>query len=324
VLAVLLSARTYTVLADTRAAGDAVRARLMAQVLAQRVDRALSLGIPLAISWSACPSCCSSAWRLIPTCNRSPCTTPPAARCGRARRATASCIKARLPLFALPEVAADAPLAGGVGTVRLVVRSPDLLEFMRSLVLPLTLGCAFFALLSWLAALAAFETARRLRDRAVRAASRDIGAARYDRLTTTLHRRGFDLRVQQLARAVRAAHETLVRARRVVSSLRRTEPHPARREWLDRLLAEAEGDGRFVESVDAAPALRRVVAADAEAGWSLAACWAARPAPRSRCAPRPANAAAAAFAVLPGPSGRWPWCPAGCWRAAAMCPRCSC
>lgn len=306
VLAVLLSARTYTVLADTRAAGDAVRARLMAQVLAQRVDRALSLGIPLD-QLVGVPELLQQRLAAYPDV-QSIAVQDAAGRTlwhGAAR--DSQLLKARLPLFALPEVAADAPLAGGVGTVRLVVRSPDLLEFMRSLVLPLTLGCAFFALLSWLAALAAFETSRRLRDRAVRAASRDIGAARYDRLTTTLHRRGFDLRVQQLARAVRAAHETLVRARRVVSSLRRTEPHPARREWLDRLLAEAEGDGRFVASVDAAPALRRVVAADAEAGWSLAMLGCAAGAALTLCAAARAPGSFVAFvwavgslAVVPG------------------------
>jgi hypothetical protein len=298
VLAVLLSARTYTVMADTRAAGDAVRARLMAQVLAQRFDRALSLGIPLA-QLVGVPELLQQRLAAYPDV-RAIAVQDPAGRTlweGTAR--DSQLIKARLPLFALPEVAADAPIAGGAGTVRLVVRSPDLLEFMRSLVLPLTLGCAFFALLSWLAALAAFESARRLRDRAVRMAARDIAAARYDRLTTTLHRRGFDLRVQQLARAVRAAHETLVRARRVVSSLRRTEPHPARREWLDRLLAEAEGDGRFVVSVDAAPVLRRVVAADAEAGWSLLLLGSAAGAALTLCAALQANAAAGAFVVLP-------------------------
>jgi len=305
-LAVALSVHTYTVLAASRAAGDGARARLMAQALAQRVDRALALGIALP-RLVGVPELLQQRLAAYPDVRAITLRDSGGQVLWQARARDSQGLEAGLPLLALPRTSAQVPVGQGAGSLELVVSSPNLIEFMRPLALPLVLGCGFFAVLAWLAAAAARASGCQVRDRAVRLARRDMAARRYDRLTLTLHRRGFDLRAQQLARAVRGVHEMLVRTRRVVGSLRRTEPHPARREWLDGLLAEAEGGGRFSDA--AAPRPRWVVDADAETAWALLLLG---------CGAGAALGLSLAGALASGGGGAALWALAAVWPAAGL------
>lgn len=264
--AVILSAYTYATLAASRAAGDEARARLMAQAVAVRLDRALGYGIPLQ-QLVGVPALLQQRMAAYPEVDSIAVLDSGGRDLWRSmQRNTVETLPLGLGLLSPPAVSVDQSLVVQgvpVGVVRLVVRSPGLIAFMRSVAAPLTLGCLLFAGLAWLAAVLAQAAGRDSRDRAVRHAARDIFGARYDRLTLVLQRRAFDLRPQQMARAARSVHEMLVRARRQIGSLRQTEPSPSRRDWLDKLIADAEGNGRFSADLQ----VRRVVASDAQCAW---------------------------------------------------------
>lgn len=150
------------------------------------------------------------------------------------------------------------------GLVRLTLQESGTAPFVRSTAALLLPAVLLLAALAYLAARFSEAQGVKLRDHAVRLAMRAINSGRYDRLIVLPHRRGFDLRAQQLGHAVRGVHETLTRVRRLISSLRQTEPQAQRREYLDMLLAEAEGSDRFAEH---GLAQVRVVAAQAQAFW---------------------------------------------------------
>ncbi|MCU4121726.1 hypothetical protein N8A90_21860 [Variovorax sp. N23] len=313
-LALALSVHAYLLLAGSRTAGDEARGRLIAQSVAQRVVRAESLGIPLH-RLVGMPELLRQRLDAYPDVESIVVNDEMRRQLWRSDPRPDRLLKGRLSLLALPDAVVEEPIAlstGQTGSVRLTMRGPDLASFMASVALPLTLGCAFFAAMGWLAAWAAFVTTRRTRDRAVRLAIRDIDAGRYDRLTITLQRRDFDRRVQQLARGVRAVHETLERARRVVGSLRRTEPHPARRKWLDQLLASAEAGGRFAATT---PQLRRLVAGDAQAAWVVSMLATTGGAVLSLAAQGPSVPTPVQTGMGPGAMAAMVWCTG--WLAAS-------
>jgi hypothetical protein len=150
------------------------------------------------------------------------------------------------------------------GLVRLTLLESGAAPFVRSAAALLVPTVLLLAALAYLAARFSEAQGVKLRDHAVRLAMRAIAGGRYDRSIVLPHRRGFDLRAQQLGHAVRGVHETLTRVRRLISSLRQTEPQAQRREYLDMLLAEAVGTDRFAEH---GLAQVRLVAAQAQAFW---------------------------------------------------------
>ena len=163
---------------------------------------------------------------------------------------------------------ADAPITvrgEPRGTVRLTLQETGAGPFARSAAILLLPAVLLLAALAFLAARFSEAQGVKLRNHAVRLAMRAIASGRYDRSMVLPHRRAFDLRAQQLGHAVRGVHETLTRVRRLISSLRQTEPQAQRREYLDMLLAEAEGTHRFA---DHGLTQVRVVAAEAQSFWA--------------------------------------------------------
>lgn len=132
-----------------------------------------------------------------------------------------------------------------IANVRLRLSANKASAFASSAAALLLPAALLLAVLAFWAAKFSEANGPRLRNYAVRLATASIAQQHYDRTFVLPYRRGFDLRVQQLSYAVRTVHETLVRVRRLISSLRQTEPERLRREQLDQLLTEAEGSDRF-------------------------------------------------------------------------------
>lgn len=150
------------------------------------------------------------------------------------------------------------------GIVRLTLRETGAEPFVHSASILLLPTVLLLTTLAYLAARFSEAQGVKLRNHAVRLSMRAIASGHYDRSVVLQHRRAFDLRAQQLGHAVRGVHETLTRVRRLIFSLRQTEPQAQRREYLDMLLTEAQGSHRFAEH---GLAQVRVVAAQAQAFW---------------------------------------------------------
>ena len=91
----------------------------------------------------------------------------------------------------------------------------------------------------------ALDTGWRQRDRIVLAMARDAVAGRYVALYMGAARRKFDLRPVGFGTALARLNEHHMRLRRVIESLRQTEPNAQRRRLLDRLLQQATGADVF-------------------------------------------------------------------------------
>lgn len=253
--ACILSVYTYEQLRDMRAASDRTRSQLMAQSLSLRITHAVESGIPLRAlvgvealfqqRMASQPDIHAVAL-LLPDGTELWKTTRDAGEAG---------------------ATAEAPVqfrGASVATLRLALRDSGAATFARATAALLLPAIGLLVLLAYLAARFSQAQGIELRNHAAWRARRAIAQGRYDNTVVLPQRRGFDLRVQQLGHAVRGAHEGLVRVRRLIASLRQTEPQHARRERLDQLLAEAEADDRFAEH---GIAQVRVVAAEAQAFW---------------------------------------------------------
>ncbi|MFY3383345.1 hypothetical protein [Paracidovorax sp. MALMAid1276] len=257
--AALLAGLTHHQLNDLRQDSERTRAQLMAESLSQRIAHALSIGIPMEslVGVDALFTQRLGAHADIHSIALLKDAGELLNRVDRDRNSQAR-----------PGTTADAPvMVGGVarGTVRLTLQERGAAAFARSAAALLIPTVLLLATLAYLAARFSQAQGPLLRNHAVRLATRAIAAGRYDRSMVLPHRRGFDLRVQQLGHAVRGVHETLVRVRRLIASLRQTEPQAHRRDYLDRLLADAEGPNRFAEH---GLVQIRVGAAEAQTFWA--------------------------------------------------------
>jgi len=256
--AAVLAWNTQEQLRGMRQESERVRAQLMADSLSQRIGHALDIGIPLdaLVGVEALFNQRLGAHAEIQSIAllQGP---------GKVLWFT----EREKPAREAAGTMADAPVVvhGEFrGTVRLTLQESGAGPFVRSAAILLLPTVLLLAALAYLAARFSEAQGMKLRNHAVRLAMRAIASGRYDRSVVLPHRRGFDLRVQQLGHAVRGVHETLTRVRRLISSLRQTEPQAQRREYLDMLLAEAQGSHRFAEH---GLTQVRVVAAEAQAFW---------------------------------------------------------
>ena len=254
----VLAWNTHAQLRGMRQESERVRAQLMADSLSQRIGHALDIGIPLdaLVGVEALFNQRLGAHAEIQSIAL---LEGPGKVLWFAEREKTSREAAG--------TRADAPImAHGQpqGFVRLTLRETGAGPFARSAAVLLLPTVLLLAALAYLAARFSEAHGVKLRDHAVRLAMRAIASGRYDRSVVLPHRRGFDLRAQQLGHAVRGVHETLTRVRRLIASLRQTEPQAQRREYLDMLLAEAQGNHRFAEY---GLTQVRVVAAQAQAFW---------------------------------------------------------
>lgn len=118
--------------------------------------------------------------------------------------------------------------------------------------------------LAYLGALFACAQGPRLRNHGLRTIARWAVRGDYRRLLVLPQRRAFDLRVQQVARAMRSVHERMVRMRLLIGSLRRTEPQQPRRDYLDQVLQQSQGRDHFANDE---PAMVRLVAVQFQSLW---------------------------------------------------------
>jgi len=256
--AAVLAWNTQEQLRGMRQESERVRAQLMADSLSQRIGHALDIGIPLdaLVGVEALFNQRLGAHAEIQSIAllQGP---------GKVLWFT----EREKPAREAAGTMADAPVVvhGEFrGIVRLTLQESGPGPFVRSAAILLLPTVLLLAALAYLAARFSEAQGVKLRNHAVRLAMRAIASGRYDRSVVLPHRRGFDLRAQQLGHAVRGVHETLTRVRRLISSLRQTEPQAQRREYLDMLLAEAQGSHRFAEH---GLTQVRVVAAEAQAFW---------------------------------------------------------
>ncbi|WP_159910908.1 hypothetical protein [Pantoea sp. 18069] len=118
--------------------------------------------------------------------------------------------------------------------------------------------------LAYLGALFACAPGPWLRNHGMRMIARWAARGDYRQLLVLPQRKPFDLRVQEVAHAMRRVHERVTRMRLLIGSLRRTEPQQLRRDYLDQVLLQIEGHDRFA---DAEPAIVRLVAVQVQSLW---------------------------------------------------------
>ncbi len=103
-----------------------------------------------------------------------------------------------------------------------------------------------------------------LRNHGVRTIARWALRGDYRQLLVLPQRQPFDLRVQEIAQAMRDIHERAMRLRLLIGSLRRTEPQQLRRDYLDQVLQQTQGRELFA---DPEPAVMRLVAVQSQSLW---------------------------------------------------------
>lgn len=257
--AAVLAGLTHDQLRDMRQDSERTRAQLMAESLSQRISHAVDIGIPF------------EALVGVDALFNQRLGAHPDIQSIALLHSSGQVLKSVArdqPGHTMAGTAADAPIVvRGItlGAVRLTLQETGAGAFARSAAALLIPTVLLLATLAFLAARFSESHGPQLRNHAVRLATRAIAGGRYDRLVVVPNRRGFDLRAQQLSHAVRGVHETLVRVRRLIASLRQTEPQAHRREYLDRLLADAEGSNRFAEH---GLMQIRVVAAESQTFWA--------------------------------------------------------
>ncbi len=118
--------------------------------------------------------------------------------------------------------------------------------------------------LAYLAARFACAQGPWLRNHGLRMVARWAARGDYRRLLVLPQRKHFDLRAQEVTHAMRSVHERMARIRQLIGSLRRTEPQQLRRDYLDQILKETEGNDLFTH---ADPVIVRLVAAQSQSLW---------------------------------------------------------
>lgn len=240
-----------------RAQAAQTRAQLMAQSIAQRLADAAHAGIPLQqlvgmpqflAHWQALHP--DIAWIAVDDARgrvlwHSPAGDPlpqHETSTGNAGVAPAGTVEARVRL--------QLRHAGARGSGRMLGQLAPAVLLM--------------SVLAWLGAHFACAQGPWLRNHGVRLMARWAMRGDYRRLLYLPQRKPFDLRLQELAQAMRQVHERMARMRLLTGSLRRTEPQRLRRDYLDQVLQQAEGRDRFA-STD--PDSVRLVAVQSQSLW---------------------------------------------------------
>lgn len=255
--AVFLSHVHHRELQAVREQAAQTRAQLMAQTIGQRLAHATAAGIPL-------PQLVGVAQFLDRWHRNHPEVT----------RIAVHDMGGRMLWTSHAQPAADAPdisagsadvAPGGVPQARVQVQlrngSRQGLGERLALLVPAVL---LVSALAYLGALFACAPGPWLRNHGVRMISRWAARGDYRQLLVLPQRKGFDLRVQHVAQAMRRVHERVTRMRLLIGSLRRTEPQQLRRDYLDQVLLQIEGKDRFA---DAEPAVVRLVAVQVQSLW---------------------------------------------------------
>lgn len=256
---IALSVISYQQLRNLCQSSDTTRAQLMAQSIKQRIQHAMVIGIPLhelqgveeffrhrldahpdIQSLSIVMSDGSVLWETLRQ-------NAQAASIGTVSEASVNQV--------------GQPIAN----VRLQLRQGCVQTFAHSTAWLLAPVIVLLAVLAWLAALFSEAQGLQLRNFSAKLAIGSIHEGRYDRSFVIRQRREFDLRVQGLGHATRSVQEMQVRVRRLITSLRATEPQLARRERLDQLLQHAQGHDCFSEH---GMLQIRVVATQAQSFWA--------------------------------------------------------
>ncbi|MBF5005612.1 hypothetical protein [Diaphorobacter caeni] len=264
IASMVLCGVTYRLLDDLRDESESARSQLLAQSVARRVQHALNVGVPLERlqgmdeffmhrlkthpdiqSISLTDAKGQVLWQSR-TADRPPSPT-----------ATAS-----VPI--LPGSDTGGAQATPIASLQLALHARNASAFAKDAAILLAPIILLLSALAWLAARYSEAEGSLLRNHVTRLAIRAIRNGRFDSTYTIIERREFDLRVQTLGHATRNVHETLTRVRRLISSLRITEPQQARRERLDHLLRHAEGRDHFAEH---GLLQIRVLATQAQAFW---------------------------------------------------------
>lgn len=261
VAATVLSAVAYGQLRGLQRESEQVRAHLIAFSLTQKLGNALEIGIPLT-QLVGVPELFGRSLAQHAELQSLVLQTPDGQVLWRVERDTAQAAGSADPA----EITELAVQVRGQTRARLQLRlqSDALQGFMGRALTELAPAVLLLALLGGGAAFLSWGLGPQLRNHASRIAVRHLAQGRYDFLTVLPYRRSFDLRVQELSHRVRQVHETLVRVRRQLASLRLTEPQYSRREQLDQLLVYAQGDDVFS---DAHPTRLRLVAVRLQAVW---------------------------------------------------------
>ena len=229
-----------------------VRAELIAQALAQRVERAAALGIPLGslqgverlfadrmedFDEIATLSLVDSSGRVLATHSRG--------------GADAAANETLAPVVVRNEA---------VARIVLQRRAPAIFTLAANWAPLLVALVAVFSLLASEALRHALARGPRSRNAVVASACGALRHGDFTRRLPLMRRRDFDLRPQWLSAQLRQAHERHLRIRRLANSLRMTEPDAQRRAELDEALALAVDGDQFAgmeTSVMAAPDLSR-------------------------------------------------------------------
>lgn len=147
--------------------------------------------------------------------------------------------------------------------VRLQLRHADAQDPVR-MVGQLAPAVLLVSVLAWIGARFACAQGPWLRNHGVRVTARWAIRGDYRRLLFLPQHKSFDLRVQEIAQAMRQVHERMARMRLLTGSLRRTEPQQMRRDYLDQVLQQAEGQDRFAHTE---PDSVRLVAVQSQSLW---------------------------------------------------------
>lgn len=255
--AVFLSHVHHREMQAVRAQAAQTRAQLMAQSMGQRLAHAMAAGIPLR--------------RLVGVTeflDRWHASHPEVTRIAVHDLEGQLLWSSRAPAAAAADIStASADIApAGVPQARVQVQlhngSRQGLAERLALLVPAVL---LVSALACLGALFACAQGPRLRNHGVRLIARWAARGDYRQLLVLPQRKGFDLRVQQVAQAMRRVHERVTRMRTLIGSLRRTEPQQLRRDYLDQVLRQIEGRDRFAA---AEPAVVRLVAVQVQSLWT--------------------------------------------------------
>ncbi|MBS7777614.1 hypothetical protein [Acidovorax sp. CCYZU-2555] len=261
--AVFLSHVHHRQMQTVREQAAQTRAQLMAQSIGQRLAHAAAAGIPL--------DQLVGVPEFLDRWNRShPEVTRIAVHDLQDRLLWISHAQTAAPAPDISTGSADVAPAG-VAQARVHVQlhngSLQGLDERLALLVPAVL---LVSALAYLGALFACAPGPWLRNHGVRMITRWAARGDYRRLLVLPQRKSFDLRVQEVAHAMRRVHERVTRMRLLIGSLRRTEPQQLRRDYLDQVLLQIEGQDRFA---DAEPAVVRLVAVQVHSLWmSLLLC----------------------------------------------------
>ena len=251
---------TYQQLQGLRHSSESARAQLLAQSIAQRVQHAIAVGIPMQ-QLQGVEEFFQSRLSTYPDIDSIALVLADGTVLKQAQQRDVAPDASTSAVADVPITMAGKPLA----SVRLALKPSSAQAFAQQSALLLLPVIVLLAALAFLAARFSEAQGPRLRNFATRLAIRSIRNGRYDRSFAINQRKEYDLRVQGLGHTTRTVHESLVRVRRLIASLRVTEPQLARRERLDQLLHSAESTDHFAEN---GLFQIRVVAAEAQAFWA--------------------------------------------------------